>query len=130
MNWKQLLERALVKGENLKDEVADEILKSKVFKDFTKSDIFGKAVTSAIKTKEDVTKAVRDNIKNVLKMMDIPTRNDVTRIEKKISSLEDKVSSTKKAVAKKTTKKKVTTVNKGKRTKKPATRKKTTAKKK
>lgn len=130
MDWKQLVERALVKGENLKDEFAQEILKSKVFKEFVKSDLFGKAVSSAIKTKEDVTKVVRDNIKSVLKIMDIPSRNDMNKIQRKITSLENQVSKIGKKSVKVTTLKKKAPAKKASPAKKKAPAKKRVAAKK
>lgn len=91
MKLKQFLEEALNKGENLKEDLAKEFFNSRYVKDFLSSDLFINGLTRIIKTKEEVTKAVRFNIKNVMKIMDVPTRQDVSSLERKLSQLEKQV---------------------------------------
>lgn len=88
MNLKLLLEDALAKGENLKDELANELLNSKVLKDFLSSDLFAKAVSTAIKTKDELTRVVRQNVKHAMQVMDIPSRQDLSSLERKLDQLE------------------------------------------
>lgn len=88
MNLKSFLEEALNKGESIKDELAKEVLNSKVLKDFLSSDIFAKAVSTAIKTKDELTRVVRSNVKTAMQVMDIPSRQDLSSLERKIDQLE------------------------------------------
>ena len=88
MNLKSFLEDAFVKGENLKDELASELLNSKVLKEFLNSDIFAKAITTAIKTKDELTRVIRHNVKSAMQVMDIPSRQDLSSIERKLDQLE------------------------------------------
>ncbi|MBX7149028.1 hypothetical protein K1X76_08070 [bacterium] len=91
MNLKSFLDEALEKGETLKEEITSEILNSKVVHELLKSDMFVKALSRVMQTKEEVTKVIRDNVKNVLKIMDIPLRNEISSLEKKLFSIEKNV---------------------------------------
>ena len=91
MNLKDLLDEALTKGEFLKEEITSEILRSRFLADLAKSDLFGKAVSTVIKTKEEVARIIRDNVKHVLAIMDVPTRQDLTEIKRKLDHLEKTV---------------------------------------
>jgi len=88
MPFKHFLEEALHRGENLKDEIVTELLNGRFFKDFIQSDGFAKAVSTVVKTKEEISRVIRDNVKNVLNIMDIPSRNDVRDLNRKVSELE------------------------------------------
>ena len=88
MNLKDFLSEALVKGEALKDEFAGEVLKSRVLQDLVRSDLFSKAVTKVLKTKEEVEKVMKHHVKNVLSIMDVPSRSDIGSLEQKLHHLE------------------------------------------
>jgi BMFP domain-containing protein YqiC len=88
MNFKNFFTEALVKGEALKDELAGEVLKSKLLQDVVRSELFTKAVTKVIKTKEEVEKAIKSHVKNVLNMMDVPSRADIGGLQQKLHHLE------------------------------------------
>ena len=88
MNWKDFLGEALVKGENLKDELVSDVLKSPLLKEILESELFVKAVTTALKTKQELTRAIRHNIKAVFQIMDVPSRHELLHLEKKLDHLE------------------------------------------
>lgn len=88
MNFKDFLSEALVKGEELKDELAGEVLKSKVLQDLVRSEIFTKAVTKVLQTKDEVEKVMKRHVKNVLSIMDVPSRSDIGSLEQKVHHLE------------------------------------------
>ncbi len=88
MNFKDFLNEALSKGENIKEELLSDLLSSKILHEVLSNDLFVKAVSSAIKTKEEVAKVIKDNVKTVLKIMDIPSRNDLVAIKHKLEHLE------------------------------------------
>lgn len=91
MAWKSILDEARQKGETLKDELMHELMKSQVFKEFLKSDFFAKAVASVLKTKDEVYRVVRDNVKTVVQMMNLPKIADIKKLETKLEKMERSV---------------------------------------
>lgn len=91
MTLKDFLNEAIIKGETMKDEIVEELLKSKVLQEVFSHDLFAKAVSTVLKTKKEVSSVVKANVKSVLQIMDIPTRHDLSSIERKLGSLESSV---------------------------------------
>ena len=85
---KAWLDQALVKGESLKSELLSEVFDSKVVKELLKSDLFAKAVTTVIKKKDEITEVILTNIKNVMHVMDVPSKKDLKNLSYKVDSLE------------------------------------------
>lgn len=88
MEWKSLINEALVKGGSLKEVLAGEVLNSRAVKELLQSDLFARAVTSVLRTKEDVKRAIRQNAKVVLELMDVPSRGDMVQLERQVERLE------------------------------------------
>lgn len=88
INLKDFFGQALVKGESLRDEIATELLRSKALKEILKSDVFVRAISTIMRTKDEVAHAIRANVKAVLKLMDVPSKGDITHLERKIDQLE------------------------------------------
>lgn len=91
MNLKDLLDQALTKGEILKEEIASEILSSRFFSDLVKNELFAKAISTVLKTKEEVARVLRDNVKHVLDIMDVPSQSDLADLKRKLEHLEKTV---------------------------------------
>ncbi len=91
MSIKAFIDEALVKGEAIKGEIADEILRSKVLQDLVSSDVFAKAVSTVLKTKEEVSRVLKHNVTSILQMMDIPSRYEIKSLERKVDMLEKTV---------------------------------------
>lgn len=91
MTLKEFLEEAYAKGETLKEEITSEILNSKVFGELIRSDLFSKAVSTVVKTRDEVARVIRLNVKAVLAIMDVPTRHDLTDLKRKLDHLEKMV---------------------------------------
>lgn len=85
---REFIDEALSRGETLKEEISAEILKSKVLADLAKSELFAKAVSTVIKTKDEVAKIIKQNVKTVLQIMDVPSRNDLAVLKNKLDRLE------------------------------------------
>lgn len=85
---KEVLEDALERGEKLKRDIVGEVLKSAVFSDLVSSRRFIDAVTKIIHTKDEVGRFIRHNVQDVLKVMSIPSKQDLDSCEKRIHKLE------------------------------------------
>lgn len=115
MRWKNLLDEAFQKGEQVKEELLVELVHSKMVNELLKSDKFARAVTTLMQTKEEVTKLIQKQVKHILQFIDIPSRSDLEAMDHKLSRLSHeldrvnqraRVSAGKHAVQKKSTKKK------------------------
>ena len=88
MNFKEFFDEALTKGEHIKNEIVSELMKSKYLHEMLKSDRFAKAVSGVTHTKDEVAKSIRKNVKAVFQIMAVPTRDDLSHLERKIDGLE------------------------------------------
>lgn len=143
MSLKDILDEVKVRGEKMKDEVVDEIVKSKTLNQIVNNKNFVKAVGKIIETKDEVRKVIRDQVNNVFQALDIPSQDILKTLDRKMSQIEtalEKVGAEKIPVTrikKKTTGKKKAAKKKtlrqssgqAKAKKKTATKKKKTTKK-
>lgn len=95
-------------SESMRDEWIQELLSSQALHDVLSSDLFARAVTSALKTKQEVVKTLRTQVKNVLEIMQIPSRREVADLSRKIDALERAVHAVGKGSVKVSTLKKKT----------------------
>lgn len=91
MTLKEFLEEALVKGENIKSEIISEISRSPLLRDFSQSDLFARAVSTVVKTKDEVSKFVREHVKTVMCLMDVPTRTELSELRRRLDHLDKSV---------------------------------------
>ncbi len=91
MDLKNFLDEAFNKGKNIKEEIVNEIFSSKMLSEVVNNDLFVKAVSKAIETKEEVTRVLRHNIQTVFKVMDVPSRSDLENLNRKIDHLEKSI---------------------------------------
>lgn len=91
LNIKDFLDSALSRGENLKEEITRELKKSRMVHEILKNEFFIKGLSTIIKTKDEVSRAIKDNVKNVLKVMQIPSKNDLSHLEHKLASIEKSI---------------------------------------
>ncbi|MBI2066846.1 MAG: hypothetical protein HYT77_02375 [Deltaproteobacteria bacterium] len=88
---KEVLEDALKKGERLKKEVVGQVLNSAVLNELLSSERFARAVTKIVETKEEVVKTVRRNVQDLLKLMSVPSHEQMTAYEKRVRTLEHQI---------------------------------------
>jgi hypothetical protein len=91
MKLKDFIDQAQRRGENLKEEILEDLFKAKFVKELLESDLFSKAITTVLKTRDEVAKVMRQNVQSVLTIMDLPSRNDVTALENKVAYLEKQI---------------------------------------
>jgi len=142
---KEALEDAFARGEKLRHDITNEILHSQVFSDLANNPHFVNAVALVIRSKSEVTRTLQKSIKESLKLMKIPTREQVRTYERRISQLEREIQnvmrkltgkvirkakvSAKKSAKKQPAKKKVSKKTTKKTTRKAPARKKTSKRK-
>ncbi|MBI2339184.1 MAG: phasin family protein [Deltaproteobacteria bacterium] len=88
MSFKEFFDEALTKGEHIKNEIVSELTKSKLLREMLKSDHFARAVSGVVRTRDEVAKSIRKNVKAVFQIMAVPTRDDLAGLERKIDGLE------------------------------------------
>lgn len=88
MNFKEFFDEALIKGEHIKDEILSELMKSKLLNEMIESDHFARAVSTVIRTKDEVAKSIRRNVQAVFQIMAVPTKDDLHRLERKLDTLD------------------------------------------
>ena len=133
LNLKDLLDEAMSRGDKIKDEVLNDLMKSKAVHQLVGNKHFIKALSQVLQTKDELQKTLNKQVHGVLKLMEIPTKKEINRLSREIASLEKKLAKKKAASKTKTTKKKTSkkkTTTKKKTVKKKAAKKKTATKKK
>ena len=88
MMLKEILEEARVKAEKIKDEVVNELLKSKTLNQLVGNDNFIKALSYAIGTKDEVKKVVGNQVKHIFKVMNVPNKKEMHELGKKLEGIE------------------------------------------
>lgn len=88
MTLKDFFDEALVKGETLKAELLSEIARSRLLRDFSQSDLFARAVSTVVKTKDEVSRFIREHVKTVMSVMDVPSRSEIATLEKRLDQLD------------------------------------------
>lgn len=91
MTLKEFIAQAQLRGENLKEEIMEDLLHTKIFRELLESDLFSRAVATVLKTRDEVAKVIRHNVQSVLTIMDVPTRRDVNELESKLNQLEKQI---------------------------------------
>lgn len=118
---REALEDALARGEKLRQDITKEILDSQVFTDLANNQHFVNAVARVIRSKVEVARSLQLRIKEILEVMNIPTRHQVRTYEQRVIGLEKTLDSITRNFAKRDAKK--TTAKKAKPRKKVAAKK-------
>lgn len=126
MKIKSIIDDALDRGEKIKEDVLNELFKSRTIQDLVSNTHFVKAISRVIETKEEISRSLNKQIKSIFQAMDVPTKADLKKIGRELTKLEkliDKVGGKKISVktlpkTKKTTGKKTKTKSKVKSKKK------------
>lgn len=88
---REVLEDAIQRGEQLKKDIVGQILKSAALNDLVGNKRFAETVAKVIQTREVITQALRRNVHDVLKVMAIPSREQLESYERRVRSLEHQI---------------------------------------
>ena len=91
MGIRTAMEEAFHRGEKIKDQLIADVMNSQAVNELLQNDIFLKSLTRMINTKYELQKAFRSNVKNVLKLLNLPSRDEISVMERKLNRLESEI---------------------------------------
>lgn len=90
---KEVIEDALARGEKLKKDIVRQILSSSTLNELINNHRFADTVARVIQTKDVVARTLRRNTVEALKMMSIPSKNEIRAYEQRVQKLERQIDS-------------------------------------
>ena len=88
---REVIDDALARGERLKKDIIAEIVSSATLRDLVNNKAFIDTITKVIHTKHEVSQTLRNNIEEILRIMKIPSRDQIQRYEQKVQQLEKRL---------------------------------------
>ena len=85
---KEALEDALARGGQIRDEITKDLLHSQFVADLANNPRFINTVSAVIRSKEEVTRTIQKKVKEIMTVMNIPTRQQLRSYEKRVARLE------------------------------------------
>lgn len=123
MNLTQVFDELKKRSEKIKNEVLDEIVKSKTLNKIVSNKNFINAVSSIIATKQEVQKTLNKQITTLVKGMKVATKRDLSLIIAQLQKIEKRIDATS-GTKRKSSKKKTASKKKKSSKKKAAPKKK------
>ncbi len=91
MSLRTVMEEALQRGEKFKEQILTEVLSSQAVQDLFQNELFLKSLSRVLNTKYEIQKALKSNVRTMLKVFNVPTREEVHSMERKIHRLETEI---------------------------------------
>jgi hypothetical protein len=91
MNIRTAMEEAFQRGEKIKDQLLHDFMNSQAVGDLLQNELVLKSLSKVLNTKYELKKAVRSNLKHVLKLFNVPSRDEIHSMERKITRLESEI---------------------------------------
>ncbi len=91
MGIRSAMEEAFQRGEKIKDQLLHDFINSQAVGDLLQNEIFLKSLSKVMNTKYELQKALRSNLKSVLKIFNVPSRDEISNMERKIHRLESEI---------------------------------------
>lgn len=88
MTFTQLLDELKTRSEKIKQEVLEEVVKSKTLNRIISNENFIRAVSTVISTKREVKKVLNKQIKSLIKTMEVVTHSDLSKLVQQLKNLE------------------------------------------
>lgn len=91
MGIRTAMEEAFQRGEKIKEQIIQDVMNSQAMGDLLSNEYFLKSLGALMNTKYELKKALRTNLKSVLKIFDLPSRDEINTMERKLSRLETEI---------------------------------------
>lgn len=91
MSIRTAMEEAFQRGEKIKEQILHDVLNSEAVGDLMQNEYFLRSLSALMNTKYELKKAIRTNLKSVLKIFDLPTRDEINTMERKLHRLETEI---------------------------------------
>ena len=88
MSIRTAMEEAFQRGEKIKDQVIDELINSQTINNLLSNELFINSLTKVLNTKYELKRAFKTNFRTMLKAFNVPTRDEINAMERKIHRLE------------------------------------------
>ncbi|MBI2083612.1 MAG: phasin family protein [Deltaproteobacteria bacterium] len=88
---REVIEDALQRGERLKKDIVGQVLSSAALSELINNKKFTDTVAKIIETKDEIAKTLRRRVEDVLKMMRIPSCQDITSYHRRVEKLENQI---------------------------------------
>ncbi len=90
---KEIIEDALSRGDKLKKDIVGQILKSATLNELVHNRKFAQTIAKVIQTKTEISKSIHKNVHDALKLIKIPSQEQIHAYEKRVIQLERKIDS-------------------------------------
>lgn len=91
MGIRRSMEEALQKGEKIKDQFINDLMRSQAVNQLLQNEVFLKSLTKVVTAKYEIEKSVKTNIQTVLKALNLPSRDELSTVKRKLHRLEDEM---------------------------------------
>ena len=91
MSIRTAMEEAFQRGEKIKEQILHDVMHSEAVGELMQNEYFLRSLSALMNTKYELKKAIRTNLKSVLKIFDLPTRDEINTMERKLHRLETEI---------------------------------------
>lgn len=91
MSLRSAMEEAFHRGEKIKDQFFNDMMNSPTVNHFLQNDLFLKSLTKLLNTKYELKRAFKTNFRTMLQVFNVPTRDEINSMERKIHRLENEI---------------------------------------
>lgn len=93
MNIRSAMEEAFQRGEKFKEQVLTDMMNSGAVNQLLQNELFIKSLSKVLNTKYEIKRALKTNFKSMLKAFNVPSRDEINSMERKIHRLENEIDS-------------------------------------
>ena len=90
---REVINDAIARGERLKKDIVGQLLKSEALNELLGNKRFAETIVKVIQTKQEVSRSIHSRIQEALASMNVPSRSQIADYEKRVQTLERKISS-------------------------------------
>lgn len=91
MSLRSAMEEAFHRGEKIKDQFFNDMMNSPTVNHFLQNELFLKSFTKLLNTKYELKRAFKTNFRTMLQVFNVPTRDEINSMERKIHRLENEI---------------------------------------